>query len=223
MLRKRATAPFDLPDDDLLVAKKRSGMGYYILFKRMIDLLLAAILLLLLGPLFGLIGLAIKLDSAGPVFFAHERVGKNGRLFRMYKFRSMHPAADPYAVSPLSQEDPRITGVGKIIRRLCLDELPQLFNVLRGDMAIVGPRPEMPFIVAEYNKIHMERLRVLPGMTGLWQIHGDRSQAIHEDIDYDLDYIQRMSLFLDATILARTMLFVLMAIIPEKEESTHFD
>ncbi|MBF0507758.1 MAG: sugar transferase [Deltaproteobacteria bacterium] len=198
-------------------------MGYYILFKRMIDLLLAAILLLLLWPLFGLIGLAIKLDSAGPVFFAHERVGKNGRLFRMYKFRSMHLTADPYAVSPLNQEDPRITGVGKFIRRLCLDELPQLFNVLKGDMAIVGPRPEMPFIVAEYNNIHMERLRVLPGMTGLWQIHGDRSQAIHEDIGYDLDYIKRMSLFLDATILVKTMLFVLTTIKPEKKEPTHPD
>jgi lipopolysaccharide/colanic/teichoic acid biosynthesis glycosyltransferase len=113
----------------------------------------------------------------------------------------------PYSVNPLDQRDPRITRVGRFLRRMSLDELPQIVNVLKGEMSLVGPRPEMPFIVAEYDEIHKERLKVLPGITGLWQLSGDRKKAIHENMDYDLYYIRNMSFFLDIAILIETFIF----------------
>ena len=114
---------------------------------------------------------------------------------------------DHYAVNPLDQKDPRITRVGRFLRKPSLDELPQTINVLKGNMSFVGPRPEMPFIVAEYNEIHKERLKVLPGITGLWQLSGDRKKAIHENMDYDLYYIRNASFFLDMAILIETLIF----------------
>ena len=125
----------------------------------------------------------------------------------MYKFRSMFSDAESYAVSPTNRNDPRITRVGKFLRKTSLDELPQIFNVLKGEMSFVGPRPEMPFIVATYNDIHRERLRVKPGITGLWQLSGDRKKAIHENMDYDIYYMRNMSLFLDMAILVETLVF----------------
>ena len=119
----------------------------------------------------------------------------------------MFKDVEPYAVNPLDQSDPRITVVGRFLRRMSLDELPQLINVLKGEMSLVGPRPEMPFIVAGYDEIHKERLKVLPGITGLWQLSGDRKKAIHENMDYDLYYIRNMSFFLDMAILIETFIF----------------
>ena len=179
----------------------------YLKVKRAIDALVSAGALILLSPLFAMIGAAIRLDTKGPVFFRQKRVGLNGALFDIYKFRSMRTDADPYAVNPLDPRDGRVTRVGRFLRKTSLDELPQLINVLKGDMSLVGPRPEMPFIVETYKEIHRERLKVLPGITGLWQLSGDRKLAIHENMDYDLYYIRNISFSLDVAILLETLLF----------------
>ena len=179
----------------------------YLYVKSCVDLMMALIIVTLLLPLFIIILLAIKMDSKGPVFFMHDRVGKDGKIYRMYKFRSMFRDVEPYAVNPLDQKDPRITRVGRFLRRMSLDEMPQIVNVLKGEMSLVGPRPEMPFIVAGYDEIHKERLKVLPGITGLWQLSGDRKKAIHENMDYDLYYMRNMSFFLDMAILIETCIF----------------
>jgi len=181
-------------------------------YKRYVDLFLAMVLLFLLTPVFLIIALAIKMDSKGPVFFRQDRVGKDGTIFQIYKFRSMFSDADPYAVNPLSADDARITRTGRYLRRTSMDELPQIINVLKGEMSFVGPRPEMPFIVAQYGEIHKERLRVLPGITGLWQLSGDRQRAIHENMDYDLYYVRNCSFFLDMAILIETAIFALRGI-----------
>ncbi len=181
--------------------------GFYLHVKRAMDLLLSVILLIICLDIIAVIAAAIKLSSKGPVFFKQDRVGKDGRIFQIYKFRSMFTDADPYAVNPLHEEDPRITKVGRILRKTSLDELPQIFNVLKGDMSLVGPRPEMPFIVETYTNLHRERLKVLPGITGLWQLSGDRKKNIHENMDYDLYYIGNMSFFLDVAILIETLIF----------------
>jgi lipopolysaccharide/colanic/teichoic acid biosynthesis glycosyltransferase len=122
----------------------------------------------------------------------------------MFKFRTMHARACDDAVAPNSENDPRVTRVGRILRRYSLDELPNFINVLRGDMSVVGPRPEMPFIVETYGAIDRERLRAKPGVTGLWQISYARQGAIHENIDYDLYYIENQSILLDLVIIALT-------------------
>jgi exopolysaccharide biosynthesis polyprenyl glycosylphosphotransferase len=179
----------------------------YLYVKRYIDLFLGVICFGLLWPLFVVIALGIKIDSKGPVFFKHKRVGLNGEVFEMYKFRTMFADVNPYAINPLHVDDPRITKFGRYLRKSSLDELPQIINVLVGDMSFVGPRPEMPFIVAEYNEFHKERLKVKPGITGLWQLSGDRKKAIHENMDYDLYYIGNVSFFLDLAILLETLIF----------------
>lgn len=180
---------------------------FYFCIKRYFDLFLTLVLLCLLWPLFAVIALAIKIDSKGPVLFKQERVGKDGEIFQIYKFRTMSVETDPYTINPLDQNDPRITKVGRFLRKPSLDELPQIINVLKGNMSFIGPRPEMSFIVAEYNEIHKERLKILPGITGLWQLSGDRKKAIHENMDYDLYYIRNVSFFLDVAILIETLVF----------------
>ena len=179
----------------------------YLRFKRYLDLVLALIALILLWPVFLIIALAIKLDSKGPAIFIHDRVGKGGRIFKLYKFRTMYNGTDPYTVNPTDQNDSRITRVGRFLRKTSLDEMPQIINVLKGEMSFVGPRPEMPFIVEHYDEIHKERLKVIPGITGLWQLSGDRKKAIHENMDYDLYYKKNVSFFLDVAILIETMIF----------------
>lgn len=179
----------------------------YLRFKRYLDLVLAVIALILLWPVFLIIALAIKLDSKGPAFFIHNRVGKGGRIFNLYKFRTMYKHADPYTVNPTDQNDSRITRVGRFLRKTSMDEMPQILNVLKGEMSFVGPRPEMPFIVEQYDDLHKERLKVIPGITGLWQLSGDRKKAIHENMDYDLYYKRHASFFLDVAILIETLIF----------------
>ena len=181
-------------------------------YKRYVDLFLTAVSICLLLPVFLIISLAIKINSKGPVFFKHDRVGKDGKVFQVYKFRSMYVDTNPYAVNPTSQDDDRITWIGGYLRKTSLDELPQMINVLKGEMSFVGPRPEMPFIVEEYDEMHRERLKVLPGITGLWQLSGDRKRAIHENMDYDLYYIRNCSFFLDGAILIETLIFALRGI-----------
>jgi exopolysaccharide biosynthesis polyprenyl glycosylphosphotransferase len=175
--------------------------------KRICDVLGSLILILLGTPVFLLLALAIKMDSRGPVLFRQERVGLNGKLFRMFKFRTMHPSSQSYEYSPQASDDPRITRLGKFLRQTSLDEVPQLLNVLQGQMSLVGPRPEMPFIVEQYTDRHRQRLQVRPGLTGLWQLSGDRAFLIHENVEYDLYYIQHRSFFMDVAILLHTIIF----------------
>ncbi len=151
--------------------------------------------------------MAVRLTSAGPAIFKQQRVGRDGELFSMYKFRSMYADSSRYACSPTSGDDARITPVGRFLRRTCIDELPQLLNVLRGEMSIVGPRPEMPFIVEQYEEIHWQRLTVKPGITGLWQLSADRQSPIHKNIAYDLYYLRHRNLLMDIAIMLHTVVF----------------
>lgn len=173
--------------------------------KRIVDVLVSSLLLVALSWLFGLIALLLKVYSKGPVFFHQERVGQGARSFRMHKFRSMHVDAPAYAHKPESGRDPRIFTLGRALRKSSFDELPQLWNVLKGEMSLVGPRPEMPYIVEKYNAVQRERFNVLPGMTGLWQVSADRNLPIHENTDYDLYYVYNQSFLLDLVILVRTV------------------
>ena len=182
---------------------------HYSIAKRMADLIGSSLLLVLLAPLFFLIALFIRLDSSGPSLFVQERVGRNGKLFKMYKFRSMHNGTPKYEPSPAMPSDPRITRIGKFLRRSSLDELPQLINVLLGDMSLVGPRPEMHFIVHTYTSEQRQRLQVTPGITGLWQLSADRAFPIHDNIEYDLYYIRNRGFFMDIAILVHTLFFAM--------------
>jgi exopolysaccharide biosynthesis polyprenyl glycosylphosphotransferase len=197
-------------DGVLLASFSRDrGRFTYEWAKRILDFVTAAALLALGLPFFLLLAVLIKLDSAGPALFRQERVGLNGRRFRMFKFRTMRKEAPPYAYSPKEAEDRRITRLGRFLRRTSLDELPQLLNVVLGDMSLVGPRPEMPFIVDTYNERHFQRLQVKPGITGLWQLSGDRKYLIHENIEYDLYYVKHRNFFMDIAILLHTTIFAM--------------
>jgi lipopolysaccharide/colanic/teichoic acid biosynthesis glycosyltransferase len=179
------------------------------MLKRCFDVAGSLFLMIALLPLFLLIAVAIKLDSAGPVFFRHYRVGKNGERFLLWKFRSMKTNVARYENSPRSAVDARLTRVGRWIRRLSFDEMPQLVNVLKGEMSLVGPRPEMPFIVARYHQVERERLIARPGITGLWQISPARAFPIHENLHYDLHYIRNQNFVLDCMIILRTITAVI--------------
>lgn len=189
--------------------------------KRGLDLLLAGLSLIVGAPLMGLIALLIRLETPGPIFFRQERVGEHGRPFLIYKFRSMRRGAEEEkeqlealneADGPLFKikNDPRITRVGRWLRRSSLDELPNLFNVLRGEMSLVGPRPALPAEVAQYEPWHRQRLEVSPGMTGLWQISGRSHLSFEEGCLLDIYYIENWSLGMDVTILLRTLPHVLL-------------
>jgi exopolysaccharide biosynthesis polyprenyl glycosylphosphotransferase len=180
--------------------------------KQILDFCGAVALLVICSPLFLFLATLIKLDSRGPALFRHERVGLNRRTFQMFKFRTMYTGAPAYAYSPKESDDRRITRLGRLLRRTSLDELPQLLNVLLGDMSLVGPRPEMPFIVATYTERHSQRLQVKPGITGLWQLSGDRNYLIHENMEYDLYYIQHRNFFMDLAILLHTTIFAMRGI-----------
>jgi lipopolysaccharide/colanic/teichoic acid biosynthesis glycosyltransferase len=172
--------------------------------RRVLDLVVASTVVLLLAPVLLVVAILIKRESPGPVFFVQRRVGRDGKPFPMIKFRTMHHHMSGDAPTPRSSYDPRITRIGRWLRRYSLDELPQFFNVIAGHMSVVGPRPEMRFIVDQYGPLERERLRVKPGITGLWQISYARAAAIHENLDYDLYYIEHQSLLLDVVIIALT-------------------
>lgn len=155
------------------------------------------------------IALRIKRDSPGPVFFTQERVGLGGRKFRIVKYRTMRPDAAPYSHAPSMEDDPRVTPFGRWLRKTSLDEIPQLLNVLRGEMSMVGPRPEMPFIVEKYEPWQRRRLDVKPGVTGLWQVVGRKNLPLHLNMQYDFYYIKNQSFLLDVEILLRTIPAVL--------------
>jgi exopolysaccharide biosynthesis polyprenyl glycosylphosphotransferase len=195
--------------DGVMLARKATPRRrrLYQLAKRGLDIAASAFLLLALAPLLGASALVVMLTSPGPVVFKQTRVGCDGVLFAMYKLRSMYASSERYAYSPKSGCDPRITPVGRFLRHTCIDELPQLVNVLRGEMSLVGPRPEMPFIVEQYEELHRRRLAVKPGLTGLWQLSGDRSSLIHKNISYDLYYVKHCNFLMDAAILLHTLVF----------------
>ena len=201
--RLREMAQFGL---DAHESSERYSSG---LLKRSLDVLGSLFLLIALLPLLVLVAVLIKLDSPGPVLFRHDRVGRDGRRFLLWKFRSMKTAVPRYEMSPRSVTDPRLTRVGRLIRRMSIDELPQLINVLKGEMSLVGPRPEMPFIVVRYNSCERKRLLAKPGITGLWQISAGRAFPIHENLQYDLHYIYNQNVTLDCAILLRTITAVL--------------
>jgi exopolysaccharide biosynthesis polyprenyl glycosylphosphotransferase len=193
---------------------------YQATIKPILDRVLAALLLVATMPLWLLIAIAITLDSPGPAIFVQQRLGLNGRPFRFYKFRSMYVDAEQrlHEVGPLNEmdgpvfkmrNDPRVTRFGRALRRTSLDELPQLINVLLGDMSLVGPRPPLPGEVERYRPGDGMRLLVKPGLTCLWQIRGRSDCSFDQWMAYDREYIERVSLRLDLSILLRTVLVVL--------------
>jgi exopolysaccharide biosynthesis polyprenyl glycosylphosphotransferase len=198
----------------------RRWFQYQYGLKRFLDIVIATLGLVGSLPCWLAIGIAIKLDSPGPILHIQERVGLNGRRFRFYKFRSMYEDAEKRleallvhneATGPVfkMRNDPRITRVGAIIRRSSLDELPQLINILRGDMSLVGPRPPLPREVEQYRLSDHLRLSVKPGLTCLWQISGRSDCTFDQWMELDLNYVQNQSLKLDLTILVRTFWAVL--------------
>ncbi len=188
----------------LTAPMERNDSWHYALVKRGIDIAISSVLLVLLLPLLASIALLIRLTSPGPALFIQKRVGRNGKVFDMYKFRSMFTNSPTYHVSPTHSSDPRITRLGRVLRRTSVDELPQLMNVFLGNMSLVGPRPEMSFIVERYTPEQRRRLGVLPGITGLWQLSVSRAFPIHENIEYDLYYMGNKNIFLDVAILIHT-------------------
>lgn len=193
------------------------NVATYETIKRGLDILLSAFGLIISAPFFALIALAIKIQDGGPVFYSHDRVGKDGRVFRFHKFRSMVRDADKLKdqLAALNEHgdhrtfkmkrDPRVTFVGRILRRTSLDELPQLFNILKGDMSLVGPRPALPREVALYTPHDRRRLEVIPGLTCLWQVQGRAKLPFSEQVRLDIEYIETRSLSRDLEILVATI------------------
>lgn len=215
-LSLRQVAVSDLGGVPLIGVQEIAFSHAALLVKRVMDVTIALLMFLLGLPLILIIAVAIKLDSRGPILFRQDRVGKNGRPFRIYKFRSMRVGAeeeqdDLFAMNeadgPLFKirNDPRLTRVGRFLRRTSLDELPQLINVLEGQMSLVGPRPAIPCEVEQYQPWHRQRLSVHPGMTGLWQVSGRSELTFDEGVLLDIYYIEHWSPWLDLNILLRTV------------------
>jgi lipopolysaccharide/colanic/teichoic acid biosynthesis glycosyltransferase len=190
------------------------------LVKRMFDLAIGGLVSIVAFPFLLLVALIIKLDSPGPVLFRQVRIGENGKFFLMYKFRSMDTDADERLDEVLMKDssgnlihktsnDPRVTRFGQLLRRTSIDEVPNLVNVIKGEMSLVGPRPEMPFIVELYQPWQFERFSIPQGMTGWWQINGRSERLMHMHTEDDIYYIRNYSLWLDIKILLRTIPAVL--------------
>lgn len=181
-----------------------------LIVKRIFDIIFSFLLLVILFPLLVIISILIKIDSKGPIFFIQERAGLKGKPFKIYKFRTMIPNAVNIGNGIYTAEnDPRITRVGKFLRRTSLDELPQLFNILKGDMSIIGPRPTLMYQIEQYNNEQRKRLNMKPGVTGLAQVNGRNSLSWPERIKYDIYYVENWSLWLDIKILIKTIKVVL--------------
>lgn len=186
--------------------------NWYEIYQRIIDIILSATGLVLSLPVLLLFALAVRLETPGPAFYTQERVGKHGRVFRVTKLRSMVDDAEKKGMQWADKDDPRVTKVGRFIRKTRIDELPQLINVLRGDMSIIGPRPERPEFVMQFNNDipgFIERLRVRPGLTGWAQVNGGYDLAPSEKLALDLFYIENRSIKLDMLILLRTVYVII--------------
>ena len=185
---------------------------FYRIGKRALDIIVASIGFIITSPFWIVIPLLIKRNSPGSAIFFQERVGLNGKIFKIYKFRSMKIDVPKYANCPEDQNDPRVTKIGRWLRKTSIDELPQLINIFRGEMSLVGPRPEMPFIVNKYNLVEKKRLLVKPGLTGLWQVSPYRNSKINHNLEYDFYYIENQGFILDFVILLMTGFFVVRGI-----------
>jgi exopolysaccharide biosynthesis polyprenyl glycosylphosphotransferase len=215
-----------------LAADTTRFFGLQARLKRLMDILIAMGLLAVTSPLFLIVALLIKRSGPGPVFFVQERLGRDGQPFLFYKFRTMEHNSDDaihrqFAAMFINgdeegcrksngdrkifkmSQDPRVTRIGAWLRRTSLDELPQIFNVLRGDMSLVGPRPPIVYEIEHYQPWHMERLKVTPGLTGLWQVSGRSSVPFEEMVRLDVHYINHWSLWMDLRILLKTVPVVL--------------
>lgn len=204
-----------------LPARRPAGtiaLAFYRAAKRGLDLVSSGLALLLFSPVFALIALIIKLEDGGPIFFCQKRVGKGGRTFDFFKFRSMCVDAEAKRAALLAEsdslrfkmeDDPRITWIGRVLRRFSLDELPQLLNVFRGDMTLVGPRPPIPEEVAKYDRRAMRRLEVEQGLTCIWQVSGRSLIPFKGQVEMDIQYIEQRSLLFDLNLLLRTIPAVL--------------
>ena len=195
---------------------KVNGRLVYHTVKRGFDILASGVSLVLLSSLFGILTVKIKKEDGGPAFYSQTRIGKNGKPFKMWKFRSMIVNADKMVKQLEEQneidgamfkikDDPRVTKIGHVIRKYSLDELPQLWNVLKGDMSLVGPRPPLPMEVADYTDYDKLRLTVTPGCTGLWQVTKRNDADFDEMVELDLEYINKSSLWFDFKILLKTV------------------
>ena len=201
--------------------KTKISTKVYIKIKRVIDVILASVALILLSPLFAIIAIAIKIDSKGPVFFAHKRIGKNGKIIKLYKFRSMVINAEELIKSFTPEQmreykenykltnDPRITKVGKFLRKTSLDELPQLINIINGDLSIIGPRPVVADELEKYGVNKDKFLSVTPGLTGYWAANGRSNTTYEQRMEMELYYIDNLSLKMDIKVFFKTILSVL--------------
>jgi len=220
---KNSSVMKELDRNLAIVAKEqlKSNKKIYLHIKRFIDILLSSIGIVILSPVFFILACVVKLDSKGPVFFAHTRIGKNGKKFKMYKFRTMHENAQEM-IKDFSEEqkkefnenfklenDPRITRVGGILRKTSLDELPQLVNILKGDLSIIGPRPIINSELEKYGVFKEKFLSVTPGLTGYWQANGRSNTTYEERMQMELYYVDNYSFSLDIRIFFKTILTVL--------------
>ena len=192
------------------------GFSFYEVIKRVIDVVCSFVGVLVLSPLFVVIAIIIKFTSKGPVFFSQKRVGRDGKEFKMYKFRSMVVNAEELKEKLAAQnemsgpmfkmkDDPRVTKVGKFIRKTSIDELPQLFNVLKGDMSLVGPRPSLPKEVAQFDEWMYRRLEVKPGLTCYWQVSGRNNIDFEDWMKLDVKYVEERNLWIDIKLIFKTV------------------
>jgi len=193
---------------------EESRNGYYF-FKRTMDIVCSLMALIILSPIFLIVVIAIRIESKGPAIFSQERVGKDGKMFKMYKFRSMVANAEELKArlcdknemcGPMfkMKKDPRVTNVGKFIRKTSIDELPQLVNVLKGEMSLVGPRPSLPKEVMEFEDWMMERLSVKPGLTCYWQVSGRSDINFEEWMELDVKYVEERNTLVDISLIFKT-------------------
>jgi exopolysaccharide biosynthesis polyprenyl glycosylphosphotransferase len=237
---KEDAAAFAVVDGDFAIASPKlfipaDTTRYYGLqgrLKRVFDLVATSVILVVVSPLMLLIALLVKYGSSGPVLFVQERLGRDGKPFKFYKFRSMEHNSDDAIHRQFvamfiggdeggcaesnagdkvfkMKQDPRVTPIGSLLRKTSLDELPQLFNILKGEMSLVGPRPPIAYEIENYLPWHMERLKAVPGLTGLWQVSGRSSVSFEEMVRLDVRYINQWSPWLDFVILAKTVPVVL--------------
>ena len=207
-------------EKDMSMGERNKNWRFYHLVKRMIDIVLSLFGLVLISPFVVIIAILIKIDSKGPVFFKHHRIGKNGKPFSMYKFRTMKDGAEamindftPEQLEEWNEnfklkDDPRITRIGKFLRKTSLDELPQLINILRGDMSIVGPRPVIEVELEEYGNDKDEFLSIRPGLTGWWASNGRSEISYPERCSYELYYVRNESFWLDVKVMFLSVISV---------------
>ena len=219
MQTERRSGGHPMTDNNVVVVNKErvERRFFYHFFKRFFDILLSIIGIILLTPVFIITAILIKVDNPdGPIIYSQIRIGKNGHPFRMYKFRSMVVNADKMLKGLLDQDDiegamfkmksdPRVTKIGRTIRKYSIDELPQLLNVIKGDMSLVGPRPPLKREVEDYTEYDKQRLLVIPGCTGLWQVSERNNVGFHEMVKLDIKYIMNANLWLDSCILFKTI------------------